>query len=377
MTTKLIVLASLLSLTVAGAASAQQAVAVASAQKAVAVPPTPQQSPFPVVTPTPRHNGLPHVEFPFVEFPHIELPDLHIDFDAIREGVAMAQQVAIQAPGAGFNIDYQGKGQVESQYSQARQRIDSNQYDRALEPLDRVISAKGERADAAMYWKAYSLMKLARRDEALSTLGQLTKQFPDSPWVRDARALEVEVKQATGQNATTDGVDDETKLLALNAIMRTDPDAALAAVEKMLAGSSNVRLKDRALFVLSQSRSDKALGIISNVARSNTNPDLQQRAIRYLGQSNNADAPKTLSAVYSSSNSVDTKKAVISALASSLSSNPGSAERSARNAAAVTALVTLGRAERNPELKTSIVRHLGNSNAPEAKQFLLNDILGK
>jgi hypothetical protein len=214
-------------------------------------------------------------------------------------------------------------------------------------------------------------MKLARRDDALSTLGQLTKQFPDSPWVRDARALEVEVKQAAGQNPATDAVDDETKLLALNAIMRTDPDAALSAVEKMLAGSSNVRLKDRALFVLSQSRNEKAVGIISNVARSNTNPDLQQRAIRYLGQSNNVDAMKTLSTVYSGSNSVDTKKAVISALASSLSSNPGSGDRSARNAAAVTALVTLGRAERNPELKALIVRHLGNSNTPEAKQFLI------
>lgn len=368
MTTKLIALASILSLTVAGAASAQQAVAVAaSAQKAVAVPPAPPPTPFPVVTATPNHNGIPHVEFPYVqfphvEFPHVELPDLHLDLEGLRHSVAMAQQVAIQPPGAGFTFNYQEKGQIESQYSQARQRIDNNQYDRAIEPLDKVISAKGERADAAMYWKAYSLMKLARRDEALSTLGQLTKQFPDSAWVRDARALEVEVKQAAGQTAATDAVDDETKLLALNGMMRANPDAALAAVEKMLAGSSNVRLKDRALFVLSQSRSDKAVGIISNVARSNTNPDLQQRAIRYLGQSNNAEAMKTLSAVYSSSNSVDTKKAIISSLASN------------RNPAAVTALITLGRAERNAELRTLIVRHLSNSNnlnTPEVQQFLM------
>ena len=234
---------------------------------------------------------LHRIDLPHIELPHIEIPDVHIDFDAIREGVAMAQQVA-----AGQSSTSTTRKKARSSRSTRRHASGSTttSTDRALEPLDRVISAKGERVDAAMYWKAYSLMKLARRDEALSTLGQLTKQFPDSPWVRDARALEVEVKQAAGQNAATDAVDDETKLLALNGIMRTDPDAALAAVEKMLAGSSNVRLKDRALFVLSQSRSDKAVGIISNVARSNTNPDLQQRAIRYLGQSNNADAMKTL-----------------------------------------------------------------------------------
>ena len=366
MTTKPTILASIVLLTVAGAASAQQPAAVVAAPKAApaasvakAVTPAvaPPQVPFPIYT------DIPRVELPQIDLPHIEIPEIHIDFDAIRESVAMAQIVgAGGAPPGNFN--YQEFGQLESQYSQARSRIDNNQYDRALEPLDRVISAKGERADGAMYWKAYSLMKLARRDEALSTLGQLTKQFPDSPWVRDARALEVEVKQATGQNAATDAVDDETKLLALNGIMRTDPDAALAAVEKMLAGGSNVRLKDRALFVLSQSRSDKAIGIISNVARSNTNPDLQQRAIRYLGQSNNADAMKTLSTVYSGSNSVDTKKAVISALAST------------RNPAAVSTMITMARSERNAELKTSIVRHLSNSNSPEAKQYML-EILSK
>jgi hypothetical protein len=229
-----------------------------------------------------------------------------------------------------------------------------------------VIGAKGERVDAAMYWKAYSLMKLARRDEALSTLGQLSKQFPSSPWVKDARALEVEVKQAAGQNVSTDTADDEIKLLALQGIMRSNPDTALPAVEKLLAGGGSVRLKERALFVLSQSRNDKALGIIGNVARTNTNPDLQQRAIRILGSSNSPEATNTLVAVYKADNSIETKKAVISALASA-----------PRNTGAITALVTIGRAERNPELRTRIVQHLSNSNSPEAQQFLIEIVNSK
>jgi tetratricopeptide (TPR) repeat protein len=367
MTTKLIVLASILSLTVASTASAQR-VNTASAQKVVTVPAVPAAPAAPVVfPPVPYFDlhqiDLPRVEFPHVEFPHVEIPDVHIDFDAIHESVAAAQQLAAVGVGQAFNFQnfqYQDKGQVESQYSQARQRIDNNQYDRALEPLDRVISAKGERADAAMYWKAYSLMKLARRDEALSTLGQLTKQFPSSPWLKDARALEVEVKQAAGQNVSTDTADDEIKLLALQSIMRSNPDTALPAVEKLLAGSGSVRLKERALFVLSQSRNDRAIGIIGNVARTNSNPDLQQRAIRTLGQSNSSEATNILVAVYKADNSVETKKAVISALASS-----------SRNTAAVSALVTLARAERNPELKTRIVQHLSNSNSPEAQQYML------
>jgi len=366
MTTKLIVLASILSLTVASTASAQKVVTVPTVPAAPAVPVV-----FPPVPYFDLHQiDLPRVELPHIELPYIEIPDVHIDFDAIRESVATAQMAAVgvgQVFNFQENFQFQEKGQIDSQYSQARSRIDNNQYDRALEPLDRVISAKGERADAAMYWKAYSLMKLARRDEALSTLGQLTKQFPSSPWVKDARALEVEVKQAAGQNVSTDTADDEIKLLALQGIMRSSPDTALPAVEKLLAGSGSVRLKERALFVLQQSRNDKALGIIGNVARTNSNPDLQQRAIRILGQSNNAEAINTLTAVYKADNSVETKKTVISALAS--------APRN--NTAAVSAMVTLGRAERNPELKKSIVQHLSNNpNSPEVQMFL-NEILTK
>ena len=374
MTMRLTVLASTFLFAAAVAASAQQ------------VPQAPRATQVPRVEPVPAipavHVDLPefHVDVPefHVDVPefHLDLPEFHLDhpfpsFDANLFGqepflIAGAQpdKPVIFQGVQPFNVNYQEANQADSWYQQARNRIDSNQYDRALEPLDRVISAKGARADAAMYWKAYSLMKLSRRDEALSTLGQLTKQFPESGWARDARALEVEVKQAAGQNVSADIADDETKLLALQGIMRTDPDAALPAVEKLLAGGGSVRLKDRALFVLSQSRNDKALGIISNVARTNANPDLKQKAIRYLGQSNSPDAISTLTTVYRADNSEETKKAVISALASS------------RNTGAITALITLARGERNAELKTTIVRHLSNSNSPEAKAYLL-ELLSK
>jgi hypothetical protein len=36
--------------------------------------------------------------------------------------------------------------------------------------------------------------------------------------------------------------------------------------------------------------------------------------------------------------------------------------------------VTLARAERNPELKNQMFRHLVNSNNPEAKQLMLDTI---
>jgi hypothetical protein len=306
-------------------------------------------TPFPVVTWTPHELHLP------------ELPDLSQVGTIARLAAAEAQKaVTVVTSGKGEPFQFYTEGSSgDAAYSQARNYIDRNQYDRALEPLDRVINARGDRSDAAMYWKAYSLMKLARRDEALSTLGQMQKQYADSRWSRDARALEVEIKQAAGQPVGADAADDDVKLLALQGIMRTDPDAAFPVVEKMLAGGSSVRVKERALFVLSQSRNDRALGIIGNVARAGSNPDLQRTAIRYLGQSNGPDAVATLTAVYKADNSIDVRKAVVSALSTS------------RHTGAVPALVALARAERNPELRTTMVRYLSNSSHSEAKAFML------
>ena len=121
---------------------------------------------------------------------------------AIREGVATAKADHGRRcrKGCATSEFSRNKGQVECSVLAGTERIDQQSIRPRARTARRVINAKGERADAAMYWKAYSLMKLARRDEALSTLGQLTKQFPDSPWLSDARALEVEVKQAAGQS---------------------------------------------------------------------------------------------------------------------------------------------------------------------------------
>ena len=110
------------------------------------------------------------------------------------------------------------------------------------------------------------------------------KRFADSRWLKDAKALEVEVRQASGQAVSPDAQnDEELKLLALRGIMQSDPERALPMIEKVLAGNGSVKLRENALFVLSQSRTPKAREIIAGIAKGGANPDLQLRAVRYLG----------------------------------------------------------------------------------------------
>ena len=371
-------------LSAAGAASAQAVPvpavpAAPAAPRAAVAPLPPAPAPLPPPAPAPFVISTPGLHAVTVDLDH-QLASLreHASWSAeaekwaaesarwAEEGAKWAEQ-AVQFNFAQPQPFGQSHSQVEGLYSQARGFIDRNQYDRALSPLDRVISAKAERADAAMYWKAYTLYKLARRDEALLTVGQMQKDFPQSAWLRDARALEVEIKQSAGQPVGTDTADDDIKLLALQGIMRSNPDTALPVIDKMLSGPGNVRLKERALFVISQNRSDRAREIIANVARSNANPDLQQTAIRLLGQSNTPESIAALSSLYRADQSIETRRAIIQALSNNRS-----------NTAATSALIAIGRTERNPDLRKQIVTQLSNSRTqtPEVQQFLMEIISG-
>jgi HEAT repeat protein len=197
-------------------------------------------------------------------------------------------------------------------YDRARDLIEQGKFDRAIGDLDRVIDLKGNRVDAALYWKAYSLGKLGRKADALSALGDLQQKFKDSRWLRDAKALEVEVRQSTGQTVSPESQsDEELKLMALRGLMQSDSERAMPIIEQMLSGTNSPKVKDRALFVLSQSNSQKARDIIGTVAKGGSNPDLQLRAIHYLGIMGGEGNRQILSDVYKASNDSAVKRSII------------------------------------------------------------------
>src|SRR5229473_2801282 len=83
-------------------------------------------------------------------------------------------------------------------YERGTEALDEGQWDRAIESFDRVASAGDRRADAALYWKAYALNKSGQRPPALAALETLRKSYPQSRWLKEAQALELEVRQGAG-----------------------------------------------------------------------------------------------------------------------------------------------------------------------------------
>jgi tetratricopeptide (TPR) repeat protein len=258
--------------------------------------------------------------------------------------LAFAQQPAPKIASADEENRYYERGQRD---------LERNRWDQAADNFSEAVSRGGTRADGAFYWKAYALNKLGRRDEALAAIAELRKSHPSSRWLDDARALEIEIKQAGGKPVNPESADDEElKLMALNSFMDTDPERALPLIEKLLHSSQSPKIKERALFVLTQSGSAKARQLVVQMAKGGSNPDLQMKAVHYLGV---MGGRKELGEVYAATNDLEVKRAALHGL---------------MVAGAKDELLAAAKGEKNTELRQQAIHWLGTMGAePELWQI--------
>jgi HEAT repeat protein len=230
-------------------------------------------------------------------------------------------------------------------YDAAQGHLDNHEWRRAVEMFQQAAELNGRNADAALYWMAYSQNQMGQRDAALATLVNLQKRFPKSKWSNDSKALEQEVRQAAGQNIEPrDVADEDLKIMAVNALMHTDPERAFPILEKIISGTQPPKIKDKAIFVLSQSSSPRAAELLGRLARDGARPELQDKAIKYLGMMGGDKARSTLAEIYTSSADVKVKKSVLRSYMIH-----GDKDR----------LLTLAKGEQNPELRIEAVKQLG------------------
>src|SRR5262245_11468634 len=131
---------------------------------------------------------------------HMRYPTLCFTAAMVAAAVPVAAQrgrmaVAAKAAALAGPASIEAEDRADDLYDRARDLIEQGKFERALGDLERVIELKSSRTDAALYWKAYSLGKLGRKADALNALTDLQQKFKDSRWARDAKALEIEVRQ--------------------------------------------------------------------------------------------------------------------------------------------------------------------------------------
>ena len=261
--------------------------------------------------------------------------ELRADVMALRAPVLAGPMLALEKPRTRSDED-------DRYYERGQRDLERSRWDEAVADFNEAAGRGGSRADGALYWKAYAQNKLGRREDALATLGELHKTYPNSRWMDDAKALEIEVRQAAGKPVSPESAsDDELKLMALNGLMNSDPERAIPMIEKLLHSSQSPKIKERALFVLTQTGSPHATQLVVQMAKGASNPDLQMKAVKYLGV---MGAQKELGEVYTATNDVAVRREVLHAFMVS-----GAHDQ----------LLAAAKKETNPDLRRVAINQLG------------------
>ena len=251
-------------------------------------------------------------------------------------------------------------------FANGTRAMNEQRWHDAMSAFNLVIASKGsKRIDAALYWKAYCLMKMSRTAEASASCDVLRTRFPASSWNQDCGALAV----ASGSSAAAGslgsergigkpktGSDDDLKLLALNSLAQQDPARAIPIVRKILTGDQSEEFKKHALFSLTQSRSPEATSLLQDAVNGKLGTAVQIDAIRSAGLFEGKRANDSLAAVYNSTQDVAIKQAVVTAFFLS-----NDAPR----------LVELAGNEKNLELKRFIVQRLSMMHDKAATDYML------
>jgi hypothetical protein len=243
-------------------------------------------------------------------------------------------------------------------YDAGTKAINDGRWVDAADLFSKAARQGGERAEGALYWKAYAENKEGQQAGALETCAQLRRIHPKSNWLDECAALEIEIRGKSGHPVQPQAEQDEDlKLLALNAIMQQDEARAIPAIQQILNGNSSDKLKEHALFVLSQSNSKQAQDLIGQIARGQFNPALQVNAIHMLSI-HGKQSVDLLADIYQHSTNDAAKKAILQSFL--IAGSPDKLVEAVRN-------------EPNPMLAKTAVHTLGAMGATAQLETLYNE----
>jgi len=167
-----------------------------------------------------------------------------------------------------------------------REYLDDQQWAKAQEKFDQLVTSfpSDKLIDQALYWLAYSQIKLEEFGQSKKTLTELFAKFPNSNWTREGRTLWVLVP-GNPPLTPADNDPDELKAAALQALFQADLNRGIAVAADFLkpGSSASSGLKSVALSLLAHNGGTQATPIILGVATNETDTKIRRRAISMLG----------------------------------------------------------------------------------------------
>jgi HEAT repeat protein len=272
---------------------------------------------------------------------------------------------------------------AEQIYRDARRELNSRNYERAATMFERIRMRYRNSAYAAdaYYWEAFARHRTDETDQLETALGLLEMQrqrHPNASTMEDARSLAVRIEgrlaergdaraaqgimqRAQPQEGGCPEEEDDTRLMALNALMNMDAERAVPILQRVLErrDACSVKLRRRAVWLISQQHTADATSLLLDVARNDPDREVQEQAVFWLSQVHSDEAVNALDSILMESDDQKIQEKAIFSL---------SQHDSPRAAAILRRYVE--RTDAPEKLRENAIFWLGQSDRGENQEFL-------
>jgi len=243
----------------------------------------------------------------------------------VKEGTVMKTRtivsISIVAVGlaiAGYALADQ---EVDLKMQEAREALNQARYEYAAQMLAEIYEMeKGrEAAGNALYWQAFARYKLQRTSElkvATELLRLQQEEYANSETAPDGEALLARLYGELAQRGEAHAVreihelsDDEmqreaTRVAALEALMRMDPDKAMPILEKIVTGEKEVSVDMRrhSVFILCRMDDPRSEDLLIDMLQKEDDPEMLSELVMCLSMK---DSDRALDAIVDLFNRVD------------------------------------------------------------------------
>jgi HEAT repeat protein len=226
---------------------------------------------------------------------------------------------------------------ADSVWRAARDALNRGNYTRAVSLYRQIRTnsryARSEYRAAAYYWEAYARHRIRSDDElrnALEVLALLKRNHPRYEGMAEANRLEATIKGALAQGGNANEAQtvrqnvqtlvqqnqacDETQMYALEALMHMPAAEAVPLLKRVMQRRDCQKLREKAVFILSQKRSPEVEQILLDAVRGDPSPEVRKQAVFWLSQVNSERAVDALDDIIRNSRDRELLEAALFAL---------------------------------------------------------------
>lgn len=215
-------------------------------------------------------------------------------------------------------------------YKQAYSLVLEGKWEAAKKAMDEIyrLYPNGSWADAARFWSCYSLEKLdPSLLKAFQCYHEFIQAYPDSKWVKDAKANIVRLSQSLAKSGQPEyetviksmqestGDDDDIKMTALMALQNIGDVEALKTMVNLYDKSNSPKVKSRIVFMLQDSDAPEARAKLLAIVRSEPDAEVRRNALFAIGDQGGPEAVAALKSILASDAPLDLRRNALFALA--------------------------------------------------------------